>query len=519
MYRGDSLSSSEAKEMLKSQSSSAHLSFATRGSVLSLLAYSAKEHISVTKSRITKSLIAGLLTNELLDNPLTRPFLLNIIHALSEVSIFALYLTESDVFRLLSRYLNNSVGTNKQERAQEFCSTFLHNLSLHASLMSRLIASSDGTIDRLLRDVMELPNPAVLLDLTVFFYNVSACLVDNDASLNPKFILEMISKVSARDPDKEGMVANINKYTISIILNTYDFASGVDPAFVQSMFTYMQNNPTSLIPDYMEQVRFKPFSEQPALLPDFIRGRASISAELRSFPADANKWQPTVSTQTRCNENIILKFTQAVPVLHEKLEACDTYASPTFSKIVKQFEMVRESMVATDNVALVEGDEEDEEEDEDDGSQSLREGDERDLSPEEVEAAMRDAEGQDGAEREDGDEEEEVAEQGSVASAEEMYKSHTHVSHVPVAKYNPTPPSSGLPSPAGSNAVNRLRGFGSNTNSHQSSRENLLPSIQQQQLGGGNSSGSRQGSRAVLLLQSQEVDEYSNTSFDEYTAV
>ncbi len=298
---------------------------------------------------------------------------------------------------------------------------------------------------------------------------------------------------------REGsLVSNINKYTISIILNTYNFDGGVDPSFVQSMFTYMQNNPTSLIPDHMEAVRFKPFADaQAVLLPEFIRTRVSIGVDLRSFGADADKWLPTMTTQCKCSQNIILKFTQAVPVLHDKAESCDTYSSPTFSKIVKQFEMVRESMAgATDNVALVEGEDEDQEDDEgDEESSAHRDGDsQQDMSVEEVEAALQHTHlgggnegslliGQedDGAEQDGG-----VDAQGSVASGEEMYK------HSPV-KYTAAPPSS-MPSP---------------NNGHHSKQRFVVESTSDK-------GGEGRGSRGVP--QASEGDEYSNTSFDEYSA-
>ena len=88
--------------------------------------------------------------------------------------------------------------------------------------------------------------------------------------------------------------------------------------------------------------------------------------ELRSFPAEANLWAPTVTTEPKRHENIILKFSHATPLVHLRVEQLEGTASTTvvFSKIMKEFDMLKESVGATDNNAITEADEELEEDDE-----------------------------------------------------------------------------------------------------------------------------------------------------------
>jgi hypothetical protein len=277
------------------------------------------------------------------------------------------------------------------------------------------------------------------------------------------------------------------------------------------MFTYMQNNPTSLIPDHMEQVRFKASSDvQAVLLPDFIRNRQSISVNLRTFEAETDKWQPTATTQQKCNQNIILKFTQALPTLCDKLEASDTYASPVFSKIIKPFDMVRETMAGgtTDNLVLVEGEDEDLEEDDEDEASIIN----GDLSPDQIEEMLlngtlnpQDVNAlQQGSYHSGGHDEQDDGgldggdSQLSEVSGDVLYN----------RKFVAAPPPMGQPSLTPSKSKSRtLFAAGSNSNSRQ-------------EMGTISKSGSNANSRQQIGLQQQQAvnragDEYSNGSFDD----
>jgi hypothetical protein len=94
------------------------------------------------------------------------------------------------------------------------------------------------------------------LDLAIFFFYVSKHLSYQETSIHPKFILELISKLTANENiDKESIVHSINKYTLSMILNQYHFASGVDPAFVQYIFSSMQSVTVMNTPEIVMNIR------------------------------------------------------------------------------------------------------------------------------------------------------------------------------------------------------------------------------------------------------------------------
>jgi len=257
------------------------------------------------------------------------------------------------------------------------------------------------------------------MDVSIFFYNAATMLTSDSNSMSPKFVLSMINKITLMDGEKESAAGNINKTTISIILNSYPFDSGVDPNFVQSMYTYMQTNPTSQIPESLTQLTFKDAEMAVTLMPDFIKSRPSHSVELCYTSPDEYQWIPTSSNTQRCNQNIILKFTQALPAVYDKSEAADAFAPPTFTKVIKQFERVTASMLNMENIALVEVDDEDKDEDTEDDTTTLQNEssvwkEKLDLNPEEIEMLLSQTN------------QEEENEGELVISAERAYGSRSH---------------------------------------------------------------------------------------------
>ena len=91
----------------------------------------------ILKINVTIFLWIGIVTNELMDNPLTRNNFLSVIHSLSEVSTLSFLLVDTKIFEVLSSYLQNSLSTKVSVKSQEFCSTFLRNISLHQFVMQK----------------------------------------------------------------------------------------------------------------------------------------------------------------------------------------------------------------------------------------------------------------------------------------------------------------------------------------------------------------------------------------------
>ena len=350
--------------------------FATRSSVLSLLAYSIQEILASKPQLITLGVVQGILQNDLLDHPVSRGNLLVTLCAMSGVSNVTGFLLDCKVFHLLHRYLSNSVGTSRYEQAQEFCSAFLRNMSMHNALVPRYVSSSDGMICELIRELLEIPNPAVHLDLSVFFFNSSGHLVKSEHALNPKFVLDMISKISNIESDVETEVTNISKFTISMVLNKYTFGSGVEPNYVQYMFSYMQHSASHNTPAYMENatVRYA-IDLQVTLVADFFKNKVTQHVDLQSYGANEFLWSPTITSESKHHENIILKISHAVPLVHTKLELLEGVASTAvvFGKIMREFDALKESIGATDNNAITEEMDEEGEED-DENSLELAEG-------------------------------------------------------------------------------------------------------------------------------------------------
>jgi len=342
--------------------------YSLKSAMLGLLGHCIQAILSEVPDVITKSLVLGMLQLDFLEYPANRVNLIAIIGALSTHSPYTAHLLDGKVFNILHRYLVSSVGTTRLGQAQHFVSGFLRNLSLHDALVSKYCGSADGLLCELIRELLEIQNDTVHLDLAVFFYNSANHLVKSETSLNPKFVLEMIGKISNVEHDKDVEATRINKFTISMILNKYTFGSGVEPGFVQYMYTYMQQNHSMSAPTYMENVSFaeQMDSFKPVLHADFLKSKNSVSVDLMKFEAGPELWKPTITTQPKQHENIILKIAHATAVMHEQLEGMGEASSMPiiFGKILKEFDALKESVGAADNTAIDEGDEDEEEEDE-----------------------------------------------------------------------------------------------------------------------------------------------------------
>ena len=353
--------------------------FRIQGIALALLAHVIDVQLDYSHDVVSPSIIQGLLRPDLIDHAWTKNNILMIFHACSQNTHSIGAFLQEDTFHLLMRYVHTSVGTSRQDKAQEFGSAFLRNASLHTNYLSKLITIPHGAVNDFVREIAEaFTNPGIALDLSVFFYHISNHLATNDHYLNPKFVLEMINKVSTNPlvVEKEHDVININKYTISMILNKYSFTQGVDPSFIQNMFVYIQSNMAAFIPELMTEISFKNMSPdiKVPLSNDFVNAKESTVAHLMTFAGDEHSWQPILHRDIKTQETILLKFSNALGIWYDKLESVESLPITVFSKILKNFERVKEHMVGHGHGAAAIGGA---------GSAIVEEGDEFDEEDEE----------------------------------------------------------------------------------------------------------------------------------------
>jgi hypothetical protein len=72
--------------------------------------------------------------------------------------------------------------------------------------------------------------------------------------------------------------------------------------------------------------------------------KKSTVVDLKSFSQDESQWNPTLSTNVKPNQNIILKIAPSTPILHDKFDSCEASPLTPFSKIIKSFETVKDSL-------------------------------------------------------------------------------------------------------------------------------------------------------------------------------
>ena len=340
--------------------------FSIRSIILCLFAFSISEILQHIPDMISKELLLGILDYDLFEHPLTKSYVLILISALSEVSAFVGYMLDGKIFHTLHRFLMDSFGTSRYEVTHRFCSSFLRNMSLHKYLVPRYVINADGMIPEMIREVLDVRSHGTDFDLAIFFYHSAGYLVKSESALNPKFILDMIGKITNFDNESENTdIANINRYTISMIVNKYSFGGGIDPIFVQYMFAYMQHNQSHNLPSCLEEATFyRAVDFEVILKVELIGNKEKELVELQSFPAQYNLWTPTITEKTKYSENVILKITQAQPISYNIYESAESFghSSVQFTKIIKEFDLIKGGNVGGDNNnAITEGDEDDDE--------------------------------------------------------------------------------------------------------------------------------------------------------------
>jgi hypothetical protein len=348
--------------------------FRLQGITLALLAHSIDALLlgkNNSLAQITSALLQGLLKVDLVDHIWTNNNVLTVLHAASQSAHCIPALLVPETFMLLLRYLNSAAGTIRQGRAQEFSACFLRNVVLHSTYVPRLIAISHGALNEFVKEVCEeLQSIDAAFDLAIFFFNTANYLVQNESNLNPKFVLNMINKLSSNDKlqtiaktkdELAAKIQNINKYTLSMILNKYNFNHGVDPLFIQNMLSYMQSPAIALIPDLMRSIDFKTITEWKSILVvEFLQMKQSMRIDLLVFYPEQAIWQPVTHTECKHVSNAILKFTQPTSVQYEKLEAVEALLASVFTKITRHFDPVQDG-AKDDNQAITEGEGDDSE--------------------------------------------------------------------------------------------------------------------------------------------------------------
>lgn len=357
--------------------------FRLQGMTLSLLAYSIEALLlppqsasssSSTSSPLSPALLQGCLQGDFIDHPWTRPNVLSILHVVSQSTACITSLLVPDTFHILTRFLHAAVGTSRHGKAQEYTACFLRNLVLHSSVIPRLVSISANAVNDLVKEVCdELQSVEAALDVSIFFFHTANYLVQHEASLHPKLVLDMITKISSQEKlmvattaptttttttledatlqgiggvtgqDLASQLHNINKYTLSMILNKYSFQQGVDPSFIQNMLSYMQTTAMTIVPDLMRSLGFRSLVDwKGQLVGDFLAMKESNIVDLLIFLPEGAIWQPACHSDRKYTNSVILKFTQPVSKEHDKLEGAEGLPSSVFSKVVRNFEPVRE---------------------------------------------------------------------------------------------------------------------------------------------------------------------------------
>ena len=397
MYKGMGVTRGDGEEVKMNRF---HL---VQSILLAVFTYSLEDVLKNDHGQVTEQLVKGLLSEDLVESHLTRLNIFLIVHLMSEEPTIAGYLIHAGIFKVLLNFISYSGNTKGMAYAQQFCASFLRNISLHSSLRQTYIAhareDSDNSLNKLIKEVLNFNDgdiESVVLDVSIFLFNSCKYLINGNLGLSPKFVLSVINMLSpditnafnTKHVRQQGdlaaiesiptstmdVVLELNKFNISTVLSKYSFTSGVDPPFVQSMFNYMKSEESRWVPTYMSNVQPEPLPLRDTVLNEtyqtvVLELEDKIKpglAHLQDFYSDESQWRPIVSQQYKQSSNIILKIATCQPVKYNKPELSDAASSITaFEKIVKTFQPVKNNDGHPSNQCIYEEDVDMEEDDND----------------------------------------------------------------------------------------------------------------------------------------------------------
>ena len=137
-------------------------------------------------------------------------------------------------------------------------------ISLHTASLPQYVSEQSAHLNALLSDAVDAEaSPVAAMDVSLFLCNAADCLsASSTGGLSPSQALKVIQKISPNiEFEKEtSAMSSVNKYTVSHVLSKYSFSAGVEPAFIQSMFTYLRKNDVT-VPETAVNLTFKACNE------------------------------------------------------------------------------------------------------------------------------------------------------------------------------------------------------------------------------------------------------------------
>lgn len=315
-----------------------------RALVLSLVAYVV--HLVVSPPRenkqgqISQPLVKSMLTTQHLLSPLTRDNLLLIVLHLSTFSDYAAYVFDEGLINVLLADMDTYTFAN--EAMNQYCSACLRNMALHKDLVPRLLSTTNSAIDRLILRLLEMTTSVdVCIDICIFMFCAVSYKLQNDFVVNSKFCLNLTSVIS--DITKDPLVSRINKFVVGEILEKYSSGVGVNPAYVQAMYTEMLAGSSLSVKTEMAAVEPKILAFVAHVLPTaLLDGKVVREVTFEALDEGSDMWHPYLERDIKKMNTEMLRsgenFAETIkPLIFQELLATEAFPMQPWSKIVKDY--------------------------------------------------------------------------------------------------------------------------------------------------------------------------------------
>lgn len=291
--------------------------------------------------KFVEEIVHAVITEEHITNAATKENLLFIIHNLSAGNEkLARYLASSRIYFALRKYL--ATETRNTDRVLEFCCVTLLNLSLQPKLIETMITPAGNGLDVLITEILDYggDNPERAWEITTVFYKAVMFELRTEFVLNPRYVLNSLNTLASKVPHEE-IIIRVGKFVISVILDKYSKGIGVNPSFVQSLFTELVNNTLQDVPLMMGQVVIRQLDYINMLVAtNLLKFIQPTLVTLDSYPAREGEWTPFISLERKRLENLMVNIMSQEPVTYSKLEPSDLPPASPFEKFVHSFDKI-----------------------------------------------------------------------------------------------------------------------------------------------------------------------------------
>jgi len=298
---------------------------ACRCFALTTLAYLVME---MDAGKLTSDIVVGIITASLENESDAENFKV-VVHELSKNAQSAGYLLDSNIFDILLKQLRAVKTTN--DKVFKYISCCIRNISMHKETIPRVVRTKNlDKLTQLILDASSLED--VSLDISIMLFYAQEYMLKNEFVINSEFALESIKKVMLDWGDGSD-ISKICKYTLGEVLEKYSEGVYVDPAFVQSMYTEMNQGKTREVLALVQALPPRALQISATFSLPGIKSKVGEVLGYFITTGAANQWKPFLVRERKRMVTEMLDKSIVEPMVYINLLNMATVAHNTWTKV------------------------------------------------------------------------------------------------------------------------------------------------------------------------------------------